>query len=67
VEPDFTWLTQGIILEADGGQHAYAHLADKDRMRQAACEAAGFTVYRCTWRTYRRVVREIAEQLKRSK
>jgi very-short-patch-repair endonuclease len=43
---DFACLKAGLVVEIDGGQHARDDHSRKDRMRDAALNAAGFRVLR---------------------
>jgi hypothetical protein len=58
IEVDFHWPRACVILEADG-DHSRARTKREDADRDRRLRAAGWTVIRCTPRTYRRVVAEL--------
>jgi very-short-patch-repair endonuclease len=48
---DFAWLDQRLIVEVDGYQfHGHRAAFERDRRRDQAHIAAGYTVIRVTWR-----------------
>ena len=50
-EIDFLWRSQRLVVEVDGyAYHANRRAFERDRERDAALAAAGYTVLRVTWR-----------------
>jgi very-short-patch-repair endonuclease len=50
-EVDFLWRAERLVVEVDGfAFHASAAAFERDRRRDAALTAAGFRVFRVTWR-----------------
>jgi Protein of unknown function (DUF559) len=49
IVPDFLWLEQRLVVEADGPHHDDPFERVADRERQAILEAHGFRVVRVTW------------------
>ncbi|MGH2993241.1 MAG: endonuclease domain-containing protein [Solirubrobacterales bacterium] len=50
-EVDFMWREQRLVAEVDGyAYHANRRAFERDRERDAALAAAGYTVLRLTWR-----------------
>jgi very-short-patch-repair endonuclease len=50
-EVDFLWLPQRLIVEMDGYRyHASRRAFERDRLRDAELQAAGYRVMRVTWR-----------------
>lgn len=49
-EIDFLWAEQRLVVEVDGyGAHSSRYAFERDRRKQMALVAAGFTVIRVTW------------------
>jgi very-short-patch-repair endonuclease len=50
IRVDFLWPEHRLVLEADGHEHHRTrHAQDRDRRRDQALTAAGYTVIRTTW------------------
>jgi very-short-patch-repair endonuclease len=50
-EVDLFWPEQRLVVEIDGYQfHGHRRAFERDRRKQMALVAAGFTVIRVTWR-----------------
>jgi len=50
-EVDFLWRERRLVAEVDGyAYHANRRAFERDRERDAALAAAGYTVLRVTWR-----------------
>jgi very-short-patch-repair endonuclease len=53
-EVDMLWLPQRLVVEVDGyAYHANRAAFERDRLRDAALQAAGYRVIRVTWRQLR--------------
>jgi Protein of unknown function (DUF559)/Transcriptional regulator, AbiEi antitoxin len=51
IEPDFTWRSARLIVEADGRRtHHTVRAFERDRRRDQRLKLAGWDVVRCTWR-----------------
>jgi len=69
---DFAWLEQRVLVETDGfATHGHRTAFERDRARDAALHAAGYTVLRFTWRQLRdepmKVVARLAQALARAR
>ena len=63
-EVDFVWPQARLILEADGwSAHRSRTAFERDRLRDAVLEAAGWRVIRLTWRRLTREPQVVAAQL----
>jgi very-short-patch-repair endonuclease len=63
-EVDFVWPGAGVIVEADGwSAHRTRAAFERDRLRDATLEAAGWRVIRITWRRLMREPEAVALQL----
>jgi very-short-patch-repair endonuclease len=50
IYPDFRWLEQGLVVEADGAAwHDHKLAREDDAERQALLESHGYRVLRVTW------------------
>jgi very-short-patch-repair endonuclease len=70
-EVDFLWNEQRLVVEVDGfAYHAHRAAFERDRIRDAELQAAGYRVMRVTWRQIERrseaVIARLAEALARS-
>jgi very-short-patch-repair endonuclease len=51
---DFLWPAQRLVVEVDGWQfHGHRIAFERDRIRDAELQLAGYTVVRVTWRRLR--------------
>jgi very-short-patch-repair endonuclease len=65
-EVDFVWPDARLIVEADGwSAHGRRSAFERDRVRDAALQVAGWRVIRITWRRLRRAPGGVARQLAR--
>ncbi|HMJ95492.1 MAG TPA: DUF559 domain-containing protein, partial [Thermoleophilaceae bacterium] len=63
-EVDFVWADAGLIVETDGwSAHRTRSAFERDRLRDATLEAAGWRVIRITWRRLAREPELVAAQL----
>ena len=54
-EVDFLWSPQRLVVEVDGfAYHASRAAFERDRLRDAELQAAGYRVIRVTWRQIER-------------
>ena len=50
-EVDFLWRKEALVVEVDGFEfHSSRAAFERDRLRDAGLQAAGFRVIRVTWR-----------------
>ena len=62
---DFVWPSVRLIAEADGwAAHRRRSAFERDRVRDAALQAAGWRVVRLTWRRLAREPDAVAAQLR---
>jgi very-short-patch-repair endonuclease len=65
-EVDFVWMDARLIVEADSwSAHRSRTAFERDRLRDAALETAGWRVIRITWRRLMREPEAVAAQLAR--
>lgn len=70
-EVDFLWRPERLVVEIDGfAYHAHRAAFERDRLRDASLQAAGYRVMRVTWRQLRgrpeAVIARLAQALARA-